>query len=514
MSRNVVRDPDVIARLNAQYQSMQSRTPKKQNVVTDPEIIQRLQQQSQIPLPHGFWPTAENLGKSAIANIGSGAQDVATGIEGLGEKMRSQGMPGLSQSVSPQFAKIRNQALQEMQPALKANIPGEIGVAQTPGARFVGAITRPATQFAMGGALASPLEGGNLISQILSRAGGQAAVGAAVHPDHPISGGVGATISSMAGDLFPSLLQRSLGKVFHSSFDNLSDYGQSLMNEAKKAYKVLSSMKDTNLIGEKTPNLKAAFGKIHSPEEAADYLQSVGSAKKALSSDMQEAYDQLQPNFTEDVFSKLNPENLDTFLNSPHFKDGWAKNKLLEFAKNPTATNGGKVLRALTKAKTGVPDKDAVISQLRTELKDNIISPGVSKFGSPEDADNWSLADHNFSQFKRFFGNQPELESIGLGHTESQDITPQAFMKLLKSGKIKGKFTPKESLGEEYTVPQQEYMRMREASGIPRDDRSRLSGLNAALQHIINKHSNLIGTGAFLSKPIQLALMNDLQRNK
>ena len=387
-----------------------------------------------------------NTAKSAVAGTGEGLQNIGkTGINFLNSlgSMESSLPGGLTKS--DLTVSLQN----PINKALNYNIAQNMNIPNTGFQKFVQGTFKEApaiaTAIATGGASTLPEAAGSIATQ--------AGLGAALNPNNPESGAVTGALMQGAGEIAPAIINKTAAGFVKQSMNRLLPYAKSLYSEAQKGYDVLQGMGKTKLIDPDIPPLSDAFGNVFDPKQAADYLQSVKGQSGANADVLQPAIDKLQPSYQSAVMKNFDPDTMASFNSLPK---GAAYNSFQKFSSNPTAQNAGVLYRNLGAARSGNNyDTDQIYTQMRDQLKDNIIMPGVSKFGSASDAEAYGNADLNYKQYKTLFGNDQEMENFAKGNISPVDMNSSRYYNMLKRSKESGAFDQPQGLGA--SIPMQEF---------------------------------------------------------
>ncbi len=308
-------------------------------------------------------------------------------------------------------------------------------------------------------ALAVLTDGASSLPDIAANVGIQGAMGATLNPNHPISGALENAGGQLGGNLLSILSKATPVMAMKNSVSRLIPFAKNLLNKANEGYNVLSNLGDKYLIEPAQGKLGSFqdFSQIKSPTQAAAHLEAIKSNLQQNYGDisgMQDTINALSPDYKSQVISKINPNTLNGFNKT--FEGGAAHSAFQDFAANPTANNAGVTLRALSRARLGKnPDTDAILGNMRDQIKDNIVSPGIGKYASPTQVDKYSLADINYRQFKKFFGDSGPMENLANGNISPNTLDAHSYFNILKSVKDNGAFNS--LVPGETTLPMNEY---------------------------------------------------------
>lgn len=453
------------AELTAEYMgSMQPPSSAPMKISQAAKMMGNPQSQEQLTQEYngassGWENIAKNTGKSILAGT-------ASGLQALGQTSQNiDKIWPISKIVQPA---LPGSALYKM---LNTNVASKLNIPNTAFQNAIQGLFKEAPA-----AAAAVMSGGSsTLTEAAAQIVAQAGIGGALHPANPGTGALGGALGQLGGEALNAVAGATAVGAMKNSVSRLVPFAKNLMGKAKEGYQVLDRIGNQPLIEPSGGNL-ATFQKysgIMDPKQAADHIQAIKDQAQENYGDipgMKETIDSALPNYAQSVRSKINPTLLSQFEdNNPmtqYFKEGHpARKSFNTFLQLPSGKNASDLLTQLSQGRTGQSvDRaaDSILSDMRDQIKDNIVSPGVGKYGTAADIDQYSQADNFYRQFKTFFGKTPEIENLANGNVSINTLNPNSYFNILKNVKETGAFNPtgQDALNGIQTSPMSEYNAM------------------------------------------------------
>lgn len=428
-SGQVIDDPYLLSQVGDNSPSQKSQSQYKSgDVISDPQLLSQVNNNGE-----NYQKVFTSPKMFDTSSIESALKDKGLSVlAGLGNISQIFSQPGtlvrsLSNALVPDSDQKRFQNL---------NIPSELNVPNTFSNKLTTGLVSSIPQVALG--LISG--GSSALPEIASSLVGQSALGAAsAEPGHRTEGAIMGGLGGLLSEIMPFLNTKTADSVARDSMDKLVPYAKGIYNESQKGYDVLDKMGSQKIIDPHIPSPNDLFPNIYNAEDTVNYLKNVKVKSPANSDVLKETQDALKPDYKSVIESKFDPESLEAFKSLPD--KGGAQIAYDKFIKNPTGKNAGELDRAWGRARTGInPDRDAIYTQLRDQLKDNIIMPGVKKFASSDDAELYGNAHLNYRKFKEMFGNSEDMENLAAGNIDKKDMNAQRLYNMMQPKKEAGAF--------------------------------------------------------------------------